>query len=492
MKNKLFLISISILTMTVLLSLNSCKKDIIDDNTIKVSGIEFIPNCFEKDGEIVGIDVDIASQALQNAGVKFEMSISDLRQSAYDATLIGPNRALLTTAYTPERKDLFKWAGPTSQGMFGIVENGNSGFVFPLPIEECKLLPQIAVVRDWIETTTLEDLGFDNLVYYDTYKEALDAFVNGEIRFIATDFYHMVSAFPSGYFSENFTVVTRYRTVYYYIAFSKDVSDEYVNKVQHEIENLIKDQTFVSIVKKYIPLMPADYIPGTIQLYSERSPPYSYVTHQDTIRKVEGSAVEIVNEIQSRTGHVNKINMSLWIDAYSVVQYLPNSAIFTTARTPERENMFQWVGPISTSRTYFYTLAASGLTIETLEQAKSLQSIATPEGWFTHDFLIKNNFQNIVATSRTSMEAFDQLITGKVKALLMTDLDVKWLADISQVPLSNLTRHMEALNLKDYIAFSLSTPASTVQQWQNHLNSMKADGTFETIWNKWFDGVSMP
>lgn len=478
--------------MALLLSLNSCKKDIIDDNTIKVSGIEFIPNCFEKDGEIVGIDVDIASQALQNAGVNFEMSMSDLRQSAYDATLIGPNKAMLTMAYTPERKDLFKWAGPTSQGMFGIVENGNSGFVFPLPIEECKLLPQIAVVRDWIETTTLEELGFDNLVYYDTYNEALDAFVNGEIRFIATDFYHMVSAFPSGYFSENFTVVTRYRTVYYYIAFSKDVSDEYVNKVQHEIENLIKDQTFVSIVKKYIPLMPADYIPGTIQLYSERSPPYSYVTHQDTIRKVEGSAVEIVNEIQARTGHINKINMSLWIDAYSVVQYLPNSAIFTTARTPERENMFQWVGPISTSRTYFYTLAASGLTIETLEQAKSLQSIATPEGWFTHDFLIKNNFQNIVATSRTSMEAFDQLITGKVKALLMTDLDVKWLADISKVPLSNLTRHMEALNLKDYIAFSLSTPASTVQQWQNHLNSMKTDGTFATIWNKWFDGIQMP
>lgn len=215
-------------------------------------------------------------------------------------------------------------------------------------------------------------------------------------------------------------------------------------------------------------------MPGTIQLYSERSPPFSFVTGQQPNRKMEGSAVDIVNEIQARIGHVNKINMSLWTDAYTVVQYLPNSAIFATARTPERENMFQWVGPISTSRTYFYTLAASGLTIDTIEQAKSLQSISTPNGWFTHDFLINNNFQNIVDTARTSMEAFSQLINGEVQALLMTDLDVKWLADISEVPLSDLTQHMEVLNFKDYIAFSLSTPASTFQQWQNNLDAMKA------------------
>ncbi|MDO8897721.1 MAG: ABC transporter substrate-binding protein, partial [Bacteroidales bacterium] len=325
-----------------------------------------------------------------------------------------------------------------------------------------------------------------------TYNEALAAFLGGEIKFIASDFFHLVSELPSGLPWGSIYTVTRYRTVYNYIAFSKDVSDLVVNNVQNAIEALIMDQSTVSIVKKYMPSMPSDYMPGTIQLFTEVSPPFNYGTGQDTTRRVVGSSVDIVNEIQARTGHVNKINLSVWTDAYAVVQYLPNSAIFTTARTPERENMFQWVGPISSSRTYFYTLAASGLTIETIEQAKTLQSISTPNGWFTHEFLISNNFQNIVATSRTSMEAFNQLISGEVQALLMTDLDVKWLADISGVPLSNLTQHMEALNLKDYVAFSLNTPASTVQQWQNNLNAMKADGTFQTIWNKWFEGVPMP
>ncbi len=493
MKNKKNLFTISILTMAVLFSLNSCNNDVPEDKPIQVFGVEFTPNCYENEGEVVGIDADIAAQAMQNAGVEFEMmSLSESWQTAYDAALAGPNKALLSTAYTPERKDLFKWAGPTSQSMYGIFEKGNSGYQYPLAIEECKLLPSIAVVRHWIETTTLEELGFDNLVYYNTYDEALAAFMNGDIRFMASEFFHLVSSTPSGYFMQNIMTVTRYLTAYNYIAFSKDVSDAVVSNTQQAIEAMIKNQRSISIMRSYFPGMPVDYMPGTIQIYTEVSPPFSYYTGQDTTRKIEGASVDIVNEIQARTGHVNKLNMGLWLDAYAIVQYLPNSALFNMTRTPEREDMFQWVGPISTSKSYFYTLASSGLTIETIEQAKALQSIATPKGWFTHDYLINNGFQNIVATSLTSTEAFQQLIDGEVQALLMTDLDVKWLAEISEVPMSDLNQQLQASDLRDYIAFSLNTPASTVQQWQNHLDAMKTDGTFETIWNEWFEGAQMP
>ncbi len=483
---KLFLISVSLLIMTAFFTLNSCKKNSSTDNTIQVTGIEFVPNCFLKNGEIVGIDADIATKAMQNVGLSFNMSMSDSWLNSYNAIVNGPNKALLTTAYTPELKDVFKWAGPTSQGMYGIFENGQSNYIFPLPIDECKLLPSIAVVRDWLETTTLENLGFHNLVYYNTYSEALDAFMNGGIRFIASDFYHLTTELPEGYYLANVHMVTRYRTVYYYIAFSKDVSDAVVNSVQNEIKTLIENKSTASIVRKYIPSMPDNYISGTIQLFTELAPPSSYDTGQGVTSSVVGSSVDILNEIQARTGYVNRINLTLWKDAYSIAQYLPNSAVFSTARTPERENMFQWVGPITSYRKYFYTLATSGLTIETLEQAKALQSIGTPNGWFSHDFLKNNNFQNIVATALTSQDAFKQLINGEVQAVLLSDVEVKWLANLNGVPITDLTQHMLALNVNGYIAFSLSTPASTVQQWQNHLNAMRADGTFETIWNKWY------
>lgn len=472
--------------------MNSCRKSTNEDGPIQVSGVEFTPNYFLKDGAIAGIDADIAAGALQSAGVEMNMSMSETWAEAYNATLTGPNRALLTTGYSPERKDLFKWAGPTSQGMYGIFEKGNSGYVYPLSIEESKQLPSIAVVKDWMETTTLEGMGFQNLIYFDTYSEALAAFMNGQIHFIASDFFHLTSALPSGYYLNEVHVVTRYRTVYYYIAFSKDVSDAVVEKVQNAIETMIKDKSTASIMKKYLPLMPTDYIPGTMQLFTEANPPDNYMTGHDTTRKVEGSTVDIVNEIQTRMGYVNKINMSLWNDAYAIAQYLPNSAVFTTARTPEREDMFQWVGPVATNRTYFYTLSTSGLNIETIEQAKTLQSVGTPNGWFTHDYLVNNNFQNIIATALTSQAAFDQLINEEIQALLLPEEEVKWYAIKAGIPMSNLTQHMQAMNFDGYIAFSLSTPSSTVQQWQNNLNTMKSDGSFETIWNKWHSDIPMP
>jgi len=490
MKTIRFLLAFSL----VALFFSACKKDDnkSDQGTIQVSGSEFVPYVFLDNDEIVGIDADITAEAMQNAGVAMEMSIADTWQDAYNAILSGPKKALLSTTYIPERADLFKWAGPTSKGMYAIFENGESNFMFPLPIEECKQLPSIAVVSDWWETTTLEDMGFDNLVYFSTYSEALNAFMNGEIRFIASDFYHLVYALPSGYYLQNVHVVTSYRTVYYYTAFSKDVSDAAVSNVQKEIESMTKDKSTVSIVRKYIPFMPENYVSGTIQLYTENSPPSSYEFGHGTSAEVRGSSIDIVNEIQERTGYVNNISLTLWNNAYAIVQYLPNSAVFATARTPEREDMFQWVGPISSNRTYFYTMSGSGLTIETLEQAKALESIATPNGWFTYDFLVNNSFQNIVATALTSQDVFDQLIDGEVQAILLPDTDVKWLADMNEVPMSALDQHMEALNDNSYIAFSLNTPASTVQQWQNHLDAMRSDGTFQAIWEKWYEGIPMP
>lgn len=154
--------------------------------------------------------------------------------------------------------------------------------------------------------------------------------------------------------------------------------------------------------------------------------------------------------------------------------------------------MFQWVGPISTNKIYFYTLANSDISVDTLEQAKNLKSVATPQEWYTHDFLRNNDFKNIVATSLTSTEAFQQLINGEVQALFLTDVDVKWLAKEKGISEKILKKNMMAVDYDGYIAFSLNTLTVIVNNWQASLEGMKADGTFDAIWKKWFDGIEKP
>lgn len=102
------LISLSSVIFVAILAISSCHKDDNTPITIQVAGIEFAPNCFLKDGVMVGIDTDIATTAMQNAGVNLEKGLATSWDEAYNATLTGKNRALLTAGYSLERKNLFK------------------------------------------------------------------------------------------------------------------------------------------------------------------------------------------------------------------------------------------------------------------------------------------------------------------------------------------------------------------------------------------------
>jgi hypothetical protein len=122
----------NLLFFAALFLFSACHRE--DDSTIKLTGIEFIPNCYLSNGVMVGMDTDIADTALQMAGIIVDKGIAESWDEAYNATLKGPNRALLTVGYSVERKDLFKWAGPTSQGMYGIFARDNFDLVYPINI----------------------------------------------------------------------------------------------------------------------------------------------------------------------------------------------------------------------------------------------------------------------------------------------------------------------------------------------------------------------
>ncbi|MDY0185130.1 MAG: transporter substrate-binding domain-containing protein [Desulfuromonadaceae bacterium] len=477
--------------------LNACSSSSSHSETpLTVVGFEYSPNCFGSNGEVVGFDADTARLVLENAGIAAEFSMSDSFTDAYQATLNGPNRALLSITYTEERKDLFKWVGPTSKGNSVIFIKASSGITAGLEIEACKTIDSIAVVnKGWLETTMLEDLGFENLHYFDTYAQAVDAFKNDEVTAIASDRAQLVDAVSPKYFmEENVKVATIYHGSYYFIAFSKDVDDQVIQRCQDALDALTTAGATLDIYREYIPYATEFMVPSLIQLHAENNPPYNYLAEYSggTNIEISGSSVDIAKEIQAQSSYKNKISLTSWVDGYAALQYIPNYALLTTARTPERENLFQWVGPIMAASDHFYTLTASNLQVATLEQAQALTSVATPRGWYTHDYLSSHGFENVLATAYTAEEAFDQLLSGDAEALLLPETTVNWLCEQKGISTANLTAQYQSGYTEKYIAFSLNTPASVVVEWQSKLDAMKADGRFAAIWDKWYPGTEMP
>ncbi|NMR26167.1 transporter substrate-binding domain-containing protein [Pseudoalteromonas sp. NEC-BIFX-2020_015] len=91
----------------------------------------------------------------------------------------------------------------------------------------------------------------------------------------------------------------------------------------------------------------------TVTIYTEQFPPYNFSNKG----QLQGINLDIVRTLCERTELECKFELLPWIRAYSLVQKNPLSGLVSTARSPERESLFQWVGPLVSSRTYFYRLA---------------------------------------------------------------------------------------------------------------------------------------
>ena len=79
-----------------------------------------------------------------------------------------------------------------------------------------------------------------------------------------------------------------------------------------------------------------------LQAFSEDLPPFAYEDHGVH----RGMANEVLDRISKRAGFsVNRQNMP-WARSLREAQAEPNSVLYVTVRTPEREAQYLWVGPL--------------------------------------------------------------------------------------------------------------------------------------------------
>ena len=71
------------------------------------------------------------------------------------------------------------------------------------------------------------------------------------------------------------------------------------------------------------------------KIYTEEFPPYNY-THKG---KVSGISTEIVREILRRLDHSDDIQVALWSNGYRLTQKEDNIILYSTTRTPFREDL---------------------------------------------------------------------------------------------------------------------------------------------------------
>ncbi len=220
-----------------------------------------------------------------------------------------------------------------------------------------------------------------------------------------------------------------------------------------------------------------------LQLLTEENPPLNFSENGQP----KGLSVDVVQEIKRRVGNTNTIEIQPWARAYRTASTQANVAIFIMARTPAREDLFQWVGPVSASIASLYGKRGSGLRISSLDDAKAVDRILVVRDFYTHQLLQKLGFNNLELVPKPETMV-KMAVNGRAPLMFAANITLPDLLEKAGAKRGDVELLYTITSLQTYIGFSLGTPKEVVTSWQAALDSMKRDGTYANLYAKWLPG----
>lgn len=224
-----------------------------------------------------------------------------------------------------------------------------------------------------------------------------------------------------------------------------------------------------------------------LTLLTEDLPPLNFTRDGE----LTGLSVDVVRELQRRLGNQDSITMVPWARGYRAVMEQPNVVLFSTTRTEEREGLLKWVGPLVRWDYVFYKKRGSPIQLTTLDDARAVSSIATYRDDAREQFLLQHGFTNLDSSPRL-VSCARKLLEGRVDLWLDSNLTAPQIMEQIGHDAQDLEPVLTVHSNHLYIAFSRQTDDAVVERWQETLDAIKADGTYDRIQQRWNTGLAAP
>lgn len=469
-----------ILVSAILFLLVNCKENTDDSYPYHFRFLteQYKPFNYVENGDLTGLAPEILKEVCQHLNIPFEVEVLPW-EDAYSIAKQSHNAVIFSTILNAERRDLFKWAGAISSVDWLFYSSSQNQI--PLnSLEDAKKINRIGVITDYAITQYLVQEGFTNLIYLSDHIEAFDQLLKGDIDLFPSDRITAEAALDElGMSYYSVTVQMKILTDMVYFAFNKAIPDNVVADFQQEIDHMKENGTLRSLHEEF---MNSPDFPGILLIYTEHYPP---LTFMDSYGQISGFGSEIVFEIMKRSHMFADVKLSQWNIGYELALANPNFCLYTMDRTEERDTLFQWVGPLGTNTTYFFTREGSGIDINSLEDAKNLSAVGTVSSWFSDQYLRELGLTNLVSDGDPRV-VIEMLMLGEVDAFVCSAVTFPDLLEGMGYQYSQVIPSFALMSSDYYISFSKNTSSALVDQWQETLEDLKLDGTYHAIYQKWF------
>lgn len=157
---------------------------------------------------------------------------------------------------------------------------------------------------------------------------------------------------------------------------------------------------------------------------TEEYPPYNYTENGTLIGKNTAIITQILKLSKSNQNSENILILP-WAKGYEMALSTPNTALFSTLKTKQRESLFHWIGPLASHKTVL--LARNTLTKEKRSDISNLRVVVIHKDAGAELLELLPNQPKQVITASSNIEAAQMLYYGRVDAWAYGESTGKWI-----------------------------------------------------------------
>lgn len=218
----------------------------------------------------------------------------------------------------------------------------------------------------------------------------------------------------------------------------------------------------------------------SLVLLTENFPPYNMAKNGKNFAQndnIEGIAVDILREAFKRAGIPYSMTLRFpWERIYHLALEKPGYGVFVTARVPEREKLFKWVGPIGPDDWVLLARGDSPITLTSLEQARQYR-VGAYKGDAIALSLEKQGLAPVIVLR--DQDNARKLQAGQIDLWATGAPAGQFLA--RQVGISGFKTVLRFNQAELFLALNKDVPDEVVSKLQKALDELKAEGVDEKI-----------
>ncbi len=198
--------------------------------------------------------------------------------------------------------------------------------------------------------------------------------------------------------------------------------------------------------------------------------------------ELQGPSIEILQLLQKKLNNKEDITLLPWKRAYQNTQVTINTALFSTTRTKEREDLFKWVGPLAQKRFNIYALKSSNIKIDDFEQMKKYV-VGVERSTINEHMLLSRGIINLSKVNYP-MQNLSMILKKRIDLWSISSSTFYETLLASRLDPNDLEIVYTLRKAKLYIAFNKKTPDETIEKWQKAYDELYDSGKVKEIFKK--------